>query len=728
MMIDQYLKSIKNTINRDINNNPSQKQAITAAPDENQYIIAGPGSGKTTVIILKILKYIFIDNIKPEEILVTTFTKKVAKELQEKTQKWGELIQKELKSSNIDFKNITIGTIDSIAEDILTTENKEEINIIDNFTSSAVMMQTITLKKQLNKNKKLKQYLKKIRQQQYGINTTEINNSLLEIKDRLYYDMVDKEKLKSDLTYGQENILEAIEEYNKQLDLHGTYDFTLLENKLLEYLKDDTKLKDIKILLIDEYQDSNLLQEQIYFQIAKRTFRNKGNITVVGDDDQSLYRFRGATINLFVDYSKRIEEQLQIIPKIIYLQKNYRSTKNIIEFANEFITLDEKYQESRTNDKPEITISENTRQGLPVLGLFRDDIEKLSIDLTTLITTLIKHESYLSNGHNISVAKKNPKIALLMNSPREITHFSKKRLPYYLREKLKQENIEVYNPRGQNIEQTHVVSVICGLIQEIIDPEEVIGKNLEDIPLKTTKTLKHWRKIAKEYNKIEKLSIQIKDPNNINIKTLLNEIIGKTSKLQETIENRIFIEIIEQTVEQTIKYLSIESDGITPEIIFWNILIPIATGAIDVDDSLFKPDLKNILNVMSIHQAKGLEFDVVIVDVGSDIENNNSSNAFKRFPKSGGKSYQLESELRKYSPIPFDDTFNSVDLAFNDLIRRYFVAYTRAKSILILVGLNSMRFGYKGDFQDNVKIYNVATGYSRDKLCHWPKLYNIEQL
>ena len=66
-----------------------------------------------------------------------------------------------------------------------------------------------------------------------------------------------------------------------------------------------------------------------------------------------------------------------------------------------------------------------------------------------------------------------------------------------------------------------------------------------------------------------------------------------------------------------------------------------------------------------------------------------------------------------------------MDNAFNDLIRRYFVAYTRAKSLLILVGLNSMRYGYKGDFQDNIKIPNVATGWSRDKICHWVNLDNL---
>ena len=82
---------------------------------------------------------------------------------------------------------------------------------------------------------------------------------------------------------------------------------------------------------------------------------------------------------------------------------------------------------------------------------------------------------------------------------------------------------------------------------------------------------------------------------------------------------------------------------------FWHILVPIASGAIDIDDDLFDVSLDENINIMSIHQSKGLEFDVVIVDVGSDITDNSRYTAFKRFPRNGGVTHNIEDYLKDYS-------------------------------------------------------------------------------
>ena len=79
-------------LNRNIDDNLNQKEAILAPLDESQYLVAGPGSGKTTVIVLKVLKYIFVDEVEPSKIVVTTFTNKAANELKNRTVKWAESI------------------------------------------------------------------------------------------------------------------------------------------------------------------------------------------------------------------------------------------------------------------------------------------------------------------------------------------------------------------------------------------------------------------------------------------------------------------------------------------------------------------------------------------------------------------------------------------------------------------------------------------------------------
>ncbi|OED30902.1 UvrD-helicase domain-containing protein [Methanosphaera sp. WGK6] len=73
---EKYIELVNTVLKRDLNKNQNQKEAILASIDENQCIVAGPGSGKTTVLVLKILKYYFVDNISLNNIIVTTFTKK----------------------------------------------------------------------------------------------------------------------------------------------------------------------------------------------------------------------------------------------------------------------------------------------------------------------------------------------------------------------------------------------------------------------------------------------------------------------------------------------------------------------------------------------------------------------------------------------------------------------------------------------------------------------------
>lgn len=727
---DKYVELVTDVLGISLDNNSDQKQSILSPINECQYIVAGPGSGKTTVLVLKILKYIFVDDIGLDEIIVTTFTKKAARELKNRISNWSYLLADELGIEiNYDFDNFLIGTLDSIAEEIVSKH--EDVEIIDNFTSSAIMMQNLLIDER-NKDKHLRQFIKKLKNNQGGVGASDINNLIQTIRERIYYDMIDKNELKRNAV--QEKIVfEIIDDYMDQLNTKNVIDYAMLEEKFYGLLKNNRvdRFKNISILLVDEYQDTNLLQEAIYFKIAEYVKENDGNISVVGDDDQSLYRFRGATINLFTDYSERISEALDINPKTIFLHKNYRSTKSIIDFTNDYITLDEKFQESRTNNKPSIISTKETDEGLPIMGMFRNNLEELSTDLTNLIHDLKINDDYIVERHgekfNISLKKTNPSIAILTNSPKEITAYNQKRLPYYIRDSLsyKDENITVFNPRGQNIENTEMVSLLCGLILQSIDPDSVTENNLDNVPPLTKKTLKSWRKYVQEYlNESNKELLNFDEK--INMNELLESIKEECALLSsESSENMIYYDIVLETIIQT--YNAINEGGfLTVNQVFWHILVPIASGAIDIDDDMFDVNLEDNVNIMSIHQSKGLEFDVVIVDVGSDIFNNSSSSAFKRFPKNGGLTNNIENYLKDYSTISYDyDKISGLDKAFNDLIRRYFVAYTRAKSVLILVGLNSMRYGYKGDFQDKIYIENVATGWSRDKKWHWNSLDNL---
>jgi len=132
-------------------------------------------------------------------------------------------------------------------------------------------------------------------------------------------------------------ILTLYEEYLKTLadpKPNGTTDLSLLQQQALNVLNEQPESKNVfKHVIIDEYQDTNPIQERLFFKIA----RGHKNICVVGDDDQGLYRFRGATVENFVQFPAICKKELGIEPREIKLIHNYRSRQNIVDFYNKFI-------------------------------------------------------------------------------------------------------------------------------------------------------------------------------------------------------------------------------------------------------------------------------------------------------------------------------------------------------------------------------------------------------
>ena len=358
------------------------------------------------------------------------------------------------------------------------------------------MMRLGLFKDERHHNEDLRNFLIKLRGGKFGFNTNEMSKSLLEIKDRVYYDQVRWEEFQNEHDDpGVKVACQAINDYLDELKERLLYDFSLIEADFLDKLREnklESFVKDLKLVLVDEYQDTNLLQEQIYFEIGKAAINNGGSFTVVGDDDQSLYRFRGATVDLFTNFKERINEKLEIETELIYLAKNYRSTETIVNFCNQFSLLDIQFQPARVEGKPPIEPARIQEfVDFPVLGMFRNDVETLSKDLSSFIDQIVQKDGYNFKYEGIDCKiKVNPKegsptdISILLSSPLEITPFKKKRLPHYLREDLEELNpsISVFNPRGQNLERTWEASVLCGLILECIDPECTIQNSIEKLP------------------------------------------------------------------------------------------------------------------------------------------------------------------------------------------------------------------------------------------------------
>ena len=116
------------------------------------------------------------------------------------------------------------------------------------------------------------------------------------------------------------------------------------------------------------------------------------------------------------------------------------------------------------------------------------------------------------------------------------------------------------------------------------------------------------------------------------------------------------------------------------------------------------------LSILSIHQSKGLEFPLVIIDVGSDFKTNHRGHRFKRFPVEGGIPHILEDMLRPFSNLGVPQR-TQIDRAFDDLYRQFFVGYSRPQNVLLLVGINPVRPGGR--------VPTVATGRDRQNVNQW---------
>ena len=134
-------------------------------------------------------------------------------------------------------------------------------------------------------------------------------------------------------------------------------------------------------------------------------------------------------------------------------------------------------------------------------------------------------------------------------------------------------------------------------------------------------------------------------------------------------------------------------------------LAPIASDTVELDEDMIGSFPRDRLSILSIHQSKGLEFPLVIVDVGSDFKTNHRAHAFKRYPSQGGMSHTLEDMIRPLSGLG-KPTRAAQDRAFDDLERLYYVAFTRAQQVLVLVGLDKVK-------PSNATIPNVASGWDR---------------
>lgn len=302
-------------------------------------IIAGPGSGKTFTLVERIAELIASEGATPENLLVVTFTDKAAQELVTR-------VSNKLDQLGILFNlnEMYLGTFHSICLRLLQ-ENREYTRLRRNFTMMDGFDQQYFLYEHLDSYKEIPGH-------EHILGASEKTSSWKKSENLLrWLNKVSEEALDPEqLTASDDKRVVALglcyKLYHTQLDETNALDFSTIQVEALRLIQNHPSVlaglrKKIKYLMVDEYQDTNSIQEKILFTLAGE----KPNICVVGDDDQGLYRFRGATIRNILEFKGKFPRgQCKQIP----LTVNYRSHPGIINFFNEWMDSKDWRSDGRT--------------------------------------------------------------------------------------------------------------------------------------------------------------------------------------------------------------------------------------------------------------------------------------------------------------------------------------------------------------------------------------------
>ena len=304
--------------------NAAQKEAIEAT-EGPVLIIAGPGTGKTYTLVQRAINLIVNKGVKPEEIMMATFTEKAAKELVTR-------ISNELAALNIpvNLTEMYIGTFHSICLRIIK-ENLEYTRIKKNFRTLDDFDQKYMVFQNIREFQKISDFSDVITSRFAWEQAKEICSYV----NNLTEELVDAEMLSKSKSFDYAVIGNILRTYQQIIDENNYLDFSGIQTEAYWLLMNHPEiLRDIqqriKYLMVDEYQDTNYIQEQLAFAIAGEV----QNICVVGDDDQGLYRFRGATIRNILEFPDNFEDKEC---KVVKLTINYRSNSDIVDFYNNWM-------------------------------------------------------------------------------------------------------------------------------------------------------------------------------------------------------------------------------------------------------------------------------------------------------------------------------------------------------------------------------------------------------
>lgn len=663
------------------NANEGQRKAIAAA-EGPVLITAGPGTGKTYTLVQRTIYLIEECGVKPESIFIATFTEKAAKELITR-------ITNELSDRGIvaNINEMYIGTFHSLCLRILKehlefTRLRRNYRLLDAFDQQYMVFQNIHRFRNIPEVKVALPNGGAWKQSEAICNY--VNN--------LSEELVTPEELMSDTDLSIAALGRMLKEYRDILTEGNLMDFSSIQIEAYHLLQDNVEILEelrskVTHIMVDEYQDTNFIQEQLVFLLA----RDHKNICVVGDDDQGLYRFRGATIRNILEFPQKFAEgECRVIPLVI----NYRSNSDIVDFYNEWMATTDgakfKFRWDNFRYDKRIEPHEKTTLYSPAV-----------VKLAGMDDTDEWHEKILQFINDLKASGKLTdynQIAFLFNS---VKHPRVTALARFLEEN----HINVYSPRSDMFFQRDEIRLALGCLM-LMFPRYIQGLENGDYTFLQPEHLTYYRNCimaANEYLTQPENSdllkwIRRKGKDHVSLKGATDY--AYCGLMYQLFEFQPFAGILDTEMDVGVvdirparnlakltqivgkfeylhrvdvldagEYRGKRRIDQNTELLFNMYLRLLFDGGITEyeDDSEYAPS--GCVSFLTIHQSKGMEFPIVLVDSLTNVPRKNTNDLMM----------QIE---ERYFKRPAFEPYGVTK--YFDFWRLYYTAFSRAQDLLIL--------------------------------------------
>jgi DNA helicase-2/ATP-dependent DNA helicase PcrA len=602
--------------------NTKQKEAVEAI-EGPVMIIAGPGTGKTQIIAMRIANILNKSQVNPSNILCLTFTNSGVRAMKERLLKIIGVASYQIQV--VTFHSFCNEIIDSFsdkflfAKEINQLDDLEQIEIIQNILDKTELKYIKPFKSPYYYKRAILKSISNLKQEditpeQYCETIKEqINNYNLN-KDKL--NKTDKLNTESQINKNRE-LYVVYKKYQQYLTEAGKYDYNDMILFVLRALKKDNDLlsyaqEKYQYILVDEYQDTNTSQNEIVDMLC--SFHDFPNIFVVGDDEQSIYRFQGASMENILLFKKKYPKA-----KIIILKDTYRSGQNILDAARNVIDNNKNQIANKLKLKKQLVSNTRSTKGKIYLAQFdRSSNEYYFIAM--------KIKELIDKG-NIKASE----IAVLYRNNADvvdlIAYLSKLNIPYKIES-------------GKNVLQDPEIQKIIQFLK-ILSNEKIESDALVEVmhyPFFNLDTLDIYKIISEAVKRKQSVFDTLLDLKNVTIKykKKFQCFVNSIFKYREVLFNNNFSKAFETIIDETgfIKYLTqneanaehlnrlqalfkyIQSQNrknskFNLKLFLENIEL-LDENNLTIEEEEVELDFSGV-NLMTAHKSKGLEFDVVFI-------------------------------------------------------------------------------------------------------------------